>query len=234
MKTGPKVLFLLAGYSGVGKSTLLARAIQGNLPIFGQEFHPTFMRTRAPTRDQERALNLAQTLEQGFWLTHRRLPALARLQEPPPHLVMHIDLVSFISDPPPLVWAQGNGTTPRDLALLADTQANEAAVRQGMANEFFAKFDLVLVNTLYAPWEVTAQRWRKRLSPGAAQATRRYVLFDPDAPRPDIHKAVHAAWLRGHLAASPKVSLVSWVHGDRLRFRDLLGPQGGKLIQALP
>lgn len=45
-----KVLLILAGYTGVGKTTLLATALRQQVPLFGRKHDALFQATRIPPR----------------------------------------------------------------------------------------------------------------------------------------------------------------------------------------
>ena len=64
-----KTLFILAGYRGVGKTTLCVSALEKKLPLFGSEFDPLFQLTQVPPKYPEWELSLEQLLEAQTYST---------------------------------------------------------------------------------------------------------------------------------------------------------------------
>lgn len=95
-----KVLFILAGYPGVGKTTLLTTALRQQTPLFGEKYDTLFQATRVPSRFPEWAIGARKTLERGTWFSDRHIPYLSTLPELPAHVVMHIDLASQLAPSP--------------------------------------------------------------------------------------------------------------------------------------
>ncbi len=58
-----EVLFILAGYSGVGKSTLLVNALKNKIPIFGRKWDYLFQATNIPLRLPEQTMTFEEILQ---------------------------------------------------------------------------------------------------------------------------------------------------------------------------
>ncbi|MBU3736100.1 MAG: hypothetical protein FGM62_03905, partial [Methylobacterium sp.] len=97
-----KVLFLLAGYSGVGKTTLLLHALKQRVPLFGAEDDALFHSIQPPERLPEHETPLEHILKQGSWFAETHLPALARLDTLPDVVLLHLDLNQMITTVPDL------------------------------------------------------------------------------------------------------------------------------------
>ena len=231
-----RTLFILAGYSSVGKTTLSRLALQKKIPLFGPLDDELFQSTALPPKLPESLLSTEEKLQHGCWHSLADLPVLRSLAELPPHIFLHIDLVSFAmpgrhlaSLPPKLV-----SLLPRSMDKLADDQENELVFTLSLSLDFFSRFDRVVVNTLYAPWERIAKQWQgRRARRSGTDLYGRKRLFDTERPRTDVHRAIYAAWLRSVGTLDPQVSLLTEVRGSRIVIRKV-DPPAGAGIPAAP
>lgn len=204
-------LFVLAGCRAAGKTTLLAHALRNRIPIFGKQCDAYFQATNIPSAFPEWAFRPQQILDRGFWFSEGDISFLARVDELPQHVVIHIDLLSLVC------------RAPRLLKSLAVKSDNLEVFNAELANPFFRRFDHVVVNTLYAPWEVAATQWhaRNRRS-GAMHADPMVkILFDFKQPRRDIHEAIYESWVSATTALRPELSVMSQIKNGRLLMKVL-------------
>lgn len=212
-----KVLFILAGYSGVGKTTLLASALRQRTPLFGHKYDALFQSTRIPSRFPEWAVGAKETLEGGTWFSDRHIPYLSTLTELPAHVVMHMDLVSQLTP------SRNSGQCPaallpllpRTTQTLADQAVNDRFFKHILSTGFYRRFDRVVINTLYAPWRTIAPRWRTRQA-ALKLPTGRLLLFQHERPGADIHRAIYKSWFRCAAVLDPELMLFSRVKQGRL------------------
>jgi AAA+ ATPase superfamily predicted ATPase len=85
-----RVLFILAGYSSVGKTTLLVNALKNKIPIFGKKWDHVFQITNLPLRLPEQTMSFQETLNHGTWFSGTHVNALKQLDETPQHIVLHL------------------------------------------------------------------------------------------------------------------------------------------------
>ncbi len=202
-----KVLLMLAGYPGVGKSTLLHTALEQHLPIFGRKHDAGFQATRPPAKLPEWSVSGPETLQQGTWFSEIHIPFLTQLPELPAFVVLHLDLITLSAPASSQVPPELARHLPRTVENLADAGLNEQIFRHFFANPLFNRFDRVVSSTLYSPWATVARQWRKRQAEESRPA-HRIGLFDFDHPRLDIHEAIHQGWLRALRALDPELSLL--------------------------
>lgn len=170
-----KVLFLLAGYSGVGKTTLLLHALKQGVPLFGAEDDALFRTILPPARLPEHETPLQDILKQGSWFAETHLPALSHLETLPDVVLLHLDLNQMVTTVPDLARRPAAlvERLPRTMRGLADEEENLHFFINVLSDPFFSRFDRVVVNTLYAPWEAISSQWnsrriaRKKRSPGS-------------------------------------------------------------------
>ena len=203
MNAKEKVLFILAGVSCVGKTTLLCRALQNNIPLFGKEYDEAFRSIRIPQRFPEFDISFAERLQANNWFSLRDGRSLANLQELPRCMLLHMDLLTL---------AVGTGRPWRSLA--SDAQ-NILKMQHNLANSFYQRFDVIVVNTVYAPWRLCAERYQERLASRAAGVpeTGRRVFFELSRPRDDIHLSIYRSWIRSLDVLRPRLSLFSQYSG---------------------
>lgn len=221
-----RTLLVLAGYPGVGKSTLLGVALRRRLPLFGEEFDPAFQTTRLPPRLPEHTLGSEEILAAGAWFTDHNLPFLLDLADLPACVVMHIDLLALIGYRPHLrnLPAALEALMPLSAAALAHRERIRALYRHVLSYDFFGRFDAVVVNTLHAPWEAVAARWNARDLAQGRPATRagefmRHNIFGAEEPGRAIHATVHAAWSDSLPSMRPTRSWRSEIIEGKLRMK---------------
>lgn len=224
--TGP-VLLVLAGYPGVGKSTLLAHALEHGLPIFGPQDDACFRGTRRPARHPEDGASGHEVLASGTWFHEVHLPFLSRLEALPDRVVLHVDLYAmfFVARrlAPVALGPAPVATWPPE--RLADALANERAYRAVLSIELFRRFGRIVVHTVRAPLADVARRWHAReeaLQRKASSARLRHLgehLFGDGAHAQRIDRAIHQGWLRSLDTLAPDLLLWSELRGDRLALR---------------
>ena len=209
-----KILFVLAGYRAAGKTTFNVNALRQNLNIFGEQYNSVFQTTKIPPHFPERDLGFRETLAHGSWFTSRHFAELTRLTELPDHVVLHVDLITLAITNR---FFPGQAT-PRNVTLhdLADEANNLARCVQFFTNPFFARFDRVVVNTLVTSWEQNTRQWQKRRDLQRGIDARRQAFFDPDAPRPDVHRALYNGWFESLKTLKPTLALMSQATGTHI------------------
>lgn len=218
-----KILFLLAGYSGAGKSTLLLNALYKNLPVFGEEYNEIFQTTSIPAKFPDWMLSAQERLNQGSWFNEDHVPFLANTDPLPNHIVLHFDLIQILHEryflqscPDELI-----ALLPRTFNSFANSDHNEMFFRHIVSNPFFGKFDRIIVNTLYTPWETNARQWKKRQSAMIIKERGlRPLLFDFQQPQPDIHQSIYGSWLNSLEKLNPYLSLISESKNKRLYIKE--------------
>ena len=210
-------LLLLAGYCGVGKSTLTLAALKRDLPLFGAAHQPAFRRTALPPRLPEWAVPAHELVAAGSWFNDKHLRQLSPGQLPRT-FVLHVDLVSFFTQPYVEDTAPVADIMPRTLGNLQDAEANRRFARMQLSCPLLKGHKRVAVTTLYAPWEENARRWfhrheRTGLTPDAGRAW----LFDARFG-PAIHREIHARWIEALQWLEPKPALHAVSRGGQWEF----------------
>jgi hypothetical protein len=215
------VLFLFAGYPGVGKTSLLVKALRTRFPLFGREDDALFQRTRLPSRLPEWSLTFDEVLREGTWFSRTHTAEFARLDVLPEAVVMHIDLLNFSGRRPEPADPDLSVLFPRTYAGMSRDEDNRRIIGHKLADPFFARFDRVLVHTVHAPWEICAKRWRVREGDrGPRRPYTAFVMANRD-PGEAIHASVYRSWIESVGRLNPALHLVGDNSGPALRVKRL-------------
>ncbi len=152
-KSGSNRLYIVAGYPTSGKSTVLWKAVEERLPVFGPDTDYVVPTIRDLEGVEEDSPTEAK-MKAGLWLTLWDLPFLNKQAELPPNLVFHLDLLlSYL--------------------LYRDTQLTFPTVSyaQGALAKVFEQpaiksYDKIIVTTLYASFPEVRERWSHRWQAG--------------------------------------------------------------------
>lgn len=218
-------LLILAGYSGTGKSTLLTRALKERIPLFGEKLDPVFQGFHVPKSLPEERNAYREIVSWNSWFNGVHLPELANDPDAPGQVLLHLELLHAVTKLPSKMVDASRETAgvSVDVRLSADEQAHLSALNKVFAHPFFKRFRAIAINTVYAPWEITAARWQQRTKPGRAQQSARFYLYDFNCPRSDIHASVYRAWFTQISRLALDVSMLSVIDDDGLTVRDVSG-----------
>lgn len=239
-----RTLLLMAGYPGVGKSTLLTRALSEGLAPFGDSDDAYFRSVRLPPRFPESMLPARELLDCGTWFAQHDIPFLAALERLPEVVLIHIDLIcmfSLFGDSMVRAGATADvlEMLPPSHQTLADRSKTASMYRHLLSLGFFQRFDRRVVNTIHAPWSTIAQRWHERevmtnhrwQTLPNSRFVRKHVL-NPQRPRQDIYRGVYGGWLDALDAWRPDLSLTTEVLDDRItsRVRPAIPGERGRVL----
>lgn len=219
-----RVLFLLAGLAGVGKTTLLHRALSENLPIFGEPYNGLFQRTNKANRYPEESLTLRDRIDQGTWLDVAHIvksPGVITALATP---VVHFELFWFFVylrqvDPG---YRKKVGSPERLRDSLYSVEEN-TAIFQAFFQQFLCKsWDKIIVHTLYRPYDEVAADWRRRENrlPRLAKSTALQFVsqhiynLSPDGKR--LYDALYRGWLKAAQASNIHLHITGRTFKDRM------------------
>lgn len=193
----PRRLFILAGHSGVGKTTLLLEAYRSGVPLFGAELDPAFRAThRAPELREYNTFVHAWRHRSYFLALH--LPRLRQQPQLPDNLLLHVDIRKVLSilslrdvappDPSGLAF-------PRPAAEMLDPAVNDRLIARYLGDPFFGRFDEIHVATVFCAAGETYRRWAAR--DGEA------VTGPLTAEFVELHSEVYRCWQAGLAGLRP-------------------------------
>ena len=200
-----RTLFLMAGYSGVGKSALLRYALINKIPIFGEEFDHLFQTIKIPPIREEWGMTTQEIVDHGTWFDLIHLPGLSQLQDLPASVMLHVDLVTALG----LDTKSGRTTMNSSAAMLP-------RFRRVLSVPFMNNFDTVVVNTLYASWQTTANQWNERQRQRGCREEPREFLFDFSKPAIELYNTAYRAWIKAVAELKPYHSLFTETRNNTL------------------
>ncbi|GIX29998.1 MAG: hypothetical protein KatS3mg124_0470 [Porticoccaceae bacterium] len=223
-----RALFLLAGFPASGKSWLLERAFQGAanpfLTFLGSDLHQL-----DPPRLPPGAPPLPEP--QRPWLGGIHLQHIAHLHTTPPVLLIHLDLLNllirrdhFFEYPDEVL----TGILPRRPSNILDEAITKRQIDLFLAQKVFHRFDRLVVNTLFTPWHVVAQRWLAR--PPSRQGNLAFLFRHPRVGR-RLYAAVLRHWLAVLLGIPSAQLLITAGAADRLQVRPLCKRPTGRRVR---
>lgn len=193
-----KQLFLLIGFRAVGKTTLLTQGIKQGFCPFGDEYLRAFQSLALPD-DLLTTKSYSETNRMGSWFDLCHVSDLARETTLPDATWIHIDLLSLLFS---------NGTVIDDpqvnvpmLPSTLETAYSEQQISHCLiryfCHPFFKRFDELLVNILFAPWEVCKSQWQTRRVQTRQSTTAGHpdlfelYVFEEGVVGESVHKAAY-------------------------------------------
>jgi len=177
-------LMVLAGAKGTGKSVLLNYALKNGIPLFGAEFDQTFQAFSTPGTEFEFRLSPLEVVNLKTWASGPHLPFFAQAPQPPNTLLVHLDLMNFCS------------FKVRSWAQLGSPDSNLFHMQRNPQSRIFSRYETIVVNTLYTPWRISAERFHaRRLKLGRKTPPNELKLYDLDAGSAEVFEATYRAWL---------------------------------------
>ena len=226
---GERVLFILAGLAGVGKTSLLHRALTEKLPIFGEAYNDRFQLTAKADVYPEERLSLSDRIERGTWLDVAHIvksrDAVIKLNAP----VIHFELFWFFI----YLWQvdpdyRENIATPEHLlASLRGTENNGDLFKAFFQQHLFNNWDKVVVHTLYRPYDEVASDWRRREErlarmekSSVLQFVSRYI-YNMSSDGECIYEALYQGWINAIQASGAELHIFSRTFKDRMVYKTL-------------
>lgn len=184
-------LLILAGYPAVGKSTLLRWCIRERVALFGPEHERELFTFRETPILHEWELPPEEILEKNYWFSECHLPFIKRTVDQIKCALLHIDLVSLITDRSNLnLLAPLTITFPRTGVSLAKEEDNKAVISNIFNSHFLGRWDSIAVNTYTLPYAINCQRFNNRKR-GIGPFT---FLFDGSRQSGLVHYSINKAW----------------------------------------
>jgi len=219
-------LFILAGFRGVGKSTVCATALQKKTALFGEKWDGLFQQIQIPSHYPEWEIPFEQLLAEKTWFGDSNLNPLASHHELINPLLFQIDILSLLSNrhcypnltlPSPL-----SDKTEQAFDALANPQINEYAFEQYLSHTFFKRYDNIIVNTLYAPWQITANQYEKRKGLAFQPHLFPDFYFHLRQNGESIYESIYQSWLiAAQRILKPTEMLISKVTDQQLLIKRL-------------
>lgn len=141
----------MAGARGSGKSTLTRRCRERGVSLFGEEYLTQLLQFESEYKKS--IFDPTPLMQQKTWIRLKYAHLISEMRQLPDVLFLHIDLMSLFM-----------------METRRYTELKHLATYQKYIDEadwflrFIYRYERILVNTLYVPWEVAAYRHHQRVS----------------------------------------------------------------------
>lgn len=217
-------LYLLFGFRAAGKTTLLTRGLQQGFCPFGDEHLEAFSTLVLPENPSSTP-GYEQAKRSGSWFDMSHIHELAKDKILPQALWIHVDLLSLLYCSGTVIDDPSIRTPmlPHTLETAYSEQQISHSLIRYFTHPFFKRFDEMLVNVLYAPWEVCKAQWRIRQdqTKPSFDLFEQYV-FEEGAVGESIHKAAYDGLATAMMYLKPTRLFQSQMVGDTLALKTLL------------
>lgn len=190
-----KLLFIVAGYSGVGKTTAINHCLKQQLPMFGTLVNPTFLTFQPSAIDGSWMVPVETLLE-----SRQCLPGiyLEKITNPYPESIMvHLDLLTLqVTNkgwPAGFDFQSIKNYFPRSLESLKNYEQNLKIFKCFLSADIFKNYEKKYINTVTAPYEVVCDRWLTR-SMNRPTVNHRNFFYEKNKTGLIIFNEIHRAW----------------------------------------
>jgi hypothetical protein len=219
-----KQLYLLFGFRAAGKTTLLMQGLRQGFCPFGDEHLEAFRALGLP-EDPFTTPSYAQTKQSGSWFDMSHIHDLAKDRHLPEAVWIHIDLLSLlfcsgtVIDDPTIYTPM----LPRTLETAYSEQQISHCLIRYFSHPFFKRFDEMLVNILFCPWETCKTQWTQRQAQtGAKFDLFEQYIFEEGVVGESVHKAAYDGLATAMAYIKPTRLLQSQMLDNTLVIKTLL------------
>ena len=185
--------FIIAGYTGAGKSTIIRTSHELEIRLFGEKFHQQFRDTSQLSSHTEND-NYDEAIKISANFQGRHIRKLTKEQHPPKNILVQLDLKHVVHR---LGHSAATKKEQKEIEKLtkvptsrskkSDPKICDLMMSCYLKNSFFQRFKSIVVNTVYTDFE---QNYRQYTSRETQQG--KTVQFD-DADKRETEKKAHAA-----------------------------------------
>ena len=212
--------FIIAGYTGAGKSTIVRSSHELEIRLFGEEFHQQFRDTsRSPFHEEND--NYSEAIKTSANFQGKHVHKLAKEEHPPKNILIQLDLkhvVHRLGHSAATKKAQKeiekltNIHTPR--SKKSDPKICDLMMSSYLKNPFFQRFKFIVVSTVYTNFEENYKQYASRKT--RKGSTARFEDADKQETERNTHSAMYEAWKNNLHLLKPKKHFITTVnnHGD--------------------
>ena len=209
-------LFILAGSSGSGKTSLIQSSRRGNIKIFGAKHHDKFIAS-IQHEDIGEYKDFKTAYSKGSYFHGKHIPDLDSITDLPSNVLLHLDLSRLLRTIVlyPVVqlrqvtWSSIQHRTDTDLLNRAE---NDKLLSRFLTEGFFSRFSEIHLATLYCEGDEVFRRLSNRRGEASERST-------PSDGWTEIHRETYAFWFRNLNKIGPTISAL------------LLSPDGKVLLR---
>lgn len=212
-----KNLFIVAGYSGVGKSTTINFCLKHQLPMFGNLVNPLFLTFQPSKIDGSWMVPVEDLLS-----SRQCIPGiyLEKLHEYPESILVHLDFLTLQVSIQG--WPTGSEVKnlekyfPRNFESFKDYEQNLTLFKHFLNADIFNSYEKKYVNTVIAPFEVVCDRWLKR-STNRPTVNYRNLFYEKNNNCLMIFNEMYRAWFDAIKFLEPKGNYVTKMNNANMK-----------------
>lgn len=222
--TSPKkdldTLFLIAGYTGAGKSTIVKISHDFDIKLFGEKYHQKFRETSiTPPHDENDIYD--EAIKRGANFQGKHIHRLAKEKFPPKNTLIQLDLKHLVHR---LGHSAGTKAAqkeiskhtkiPTPLGKKSDPMICDLMTSSYLKNPFFKRFNNIIVNTVFTTFEDNYRQYTSRKVKQGS--TIDYEKAEKRRGEEHAHAAMYEAWERNLYILRPKKYFFTLVnaHGE--------------------
>lgn len=217
-----KAIFLVAGYSGVGKSTVINNCLEKRIPLFGELTLPTFLSFKSQENDANWMVPIQDLIRDMQCLPGIYLEKIT--QPYPENLLVHLDLltiqITLQGWPSQLTMDDIKKYYPRNFKDLKNYHINLEIFKKFLSAKIFKDYQFIHVNTITAPYEVICDRWVKR-SNGRPTVNGRKNFFEKNQEGLNIFNMIHRAWFDALKCIELESNFITDIPDSKIKIKKL-------------
>ena len=210
--------FIIAGYTGAGKSTIVRTSHQLEIRLFGEEFHQQFRDTsRSHSHEENDNYNEAIKISANFQGKHIR--KLTKEQHPPKSILIQLDLKHVVHR---LGHSAATRKAQKKIEVLtkiptprskkSDPRICDLMMSNYLKNPFFLRFKSIVVNTVYTDFESNYRQYSSRKTQKGSTA--HFEDADKQETEQKTHAAMYRAWYNNLHLLKPEQQFITTVNSD--------------------
>ena len=210
--------FIIAGYTGAGKSTIVRTSHELEIRLFGEEFHQQFRDTsRSSSHAENDNYDEAIKISANFQGKHIR--KLTKEQHPPKNILIQLDLKHVVhrlghsaSTKKGQKEIEKLTKIPTPRSKKSDPEICDLMMSNYLKNPFFQRFKSIVVNTVYTDFKQNYRQYASRKTQKGSTA--QFNDADKQETEKKAHAAMYRAWRNNLHLLNPKQQFITTVSND--------------------
>jgi len=210
--------FIIAGYTGAGKSTIVRTSHELDILLFGNEYHQRFRDTSRSSSHEEND-NYDEAIKTSANFQGKHIRKLAKEQHPPKNILIQLDLkhvVHRLGHSAATKKAQKKieklTKIPTPRSKKSDPTICGIMMANYLKNPFFKRFKSIVVNTVFTDFEANYRQYSSRKTQKGSTA--HFEDTDKQETEQKAHAAMYTAWRNNLHLLNPEQQFITIVNSD--------------------
>ena len=210
--------FIIAGYTGAGKSTIVRTSHELEIRLFGEEFHQQFRDTSRLSSHEEND-NYNEAIKIGANFQGKHLHNLKQEEHPPKILLIQLDLKHVVhklghkaASKHAKIKIEKLTDIPTPHHKKSDPKICNLMMANYLLNPFFQRFKKIIVNTVHTPFKANYTQFSTRK--GRQGSKKNFSKQSKIEQEANIHKAMYTAWENNLHLLNPEQQFITTVNSN--------------------